>query len=253
MRHAEPPTHRDTPSSPATTPTVVCRNVRKSYGTGEARVEALRGVDLEVRAGEILLLMGPSGCGKTTLISIVAGILRRDNGECLILGRDLEALGERERARFRGDNVGFVFQSFHLIPTLSAQENVALPLLLADHPRRKAIGLARETLERVGLGGRAASPPNQLSGGEKQRVAIARALVHRPRLVVCDEPTSSLDHQNGHKVMELLRALAHEANAALIVVSHDPRIVGFADRIARMDDGRIEAVEGAAGLSLSAH
>ncbi len=213
--------------------------VTKTFGTGDAAVTALRGVDLEVRAGELLMLVGPSGCGKTTLISVVAGILDPDGGQCLVFGEDLQAMGDRSRVLFRGRNVGFVFQSFNLIPTLTAAENVAVPLLILGTSRREAVRKATETLERMGLGDRGHSLPSQLSGGQQQRVAIARSLVHNPRLIVCDEPTSALDNQTGHKILELLRTVALADGRSLIIVTHDARIFSFADRIARMDDGRI--------------
>ena len=213
--------------------------VTKTYGTGDSKVIALRGVDLEVRAGELMMLVGPSGCGKTTLISVVAGILDQDEGDCVVFGEDLQALRDRERVRFRGRNIGFVFQSFNLIPTLTAAENVAVPLLILGESRREALRRAGETLERVGLSARGTSLPTELSGGQQQRVAIARSLVHRPRLIVCDEPTSALDHETGRKVMELMREVALADGRSLIIVTHDARIFSFADRIAKMDDGRI--------------
>jgi putative ABC transport system ATP-binding protein len=223
----------------ATETAVKLTGVTKSYGSGASKVTALRGVDLDVRAGELMMLVGPSGCGKTTLISVVAGILDQDDGECLVFGEDLQAMADRERVLFRGRNVGFVFQAFNLIPTLTAAENVAVPLLILGRSRKEAIGTARETLERVGLGDRGHSLPTELSGGQQQRVAIARSLVHHPRLIVCDEPTSALDHQTGHKVLELLREVALAEGRSLIIVTHDARIFSFADRIAKMDDGRI--------------
>jgi putative ABC transport system ATP-binding protein len=220
-------------------PAVRCRGVIKSYGSGEARVTALRGVDLDVRRGELMMLVGPSGCGKTTLISVLAGLLDQDDGECLVLERDVRRMSQRDKARFRGRSVGFVFQQFNLLPTLSAAENVAVPLLINGMPRRDAMARARGVLADVGLGARADALPAQLSGGQQQRVAIARALVHEPQLIVCDEPTSALDHETGHNVMELMRKVATGPDRALVVVTHDARIFGFADRIARMDDGKI--------------
>jgi putative ABC transport system ATP-binding protein len=181
----------------ATELAVEMHGVTKTYGTGDSKVTALRGIDLDVRAGELMMLVGPSGCGKTTLISVVAGILDQDGGSCRVFGKDLQAMVDRERVLFRGRNVGFVFQSFNLIPTLTAAENVAVPLLILGTPRREAIRQAMETLAKVGLGERGRSLPSQLSGGQQQRVAIARSLVHRPRIIVCDEPTSALDHQTG--------------------------------------------------------
>jgi len=219
--------------------------VTKAYGTGDAKVTALRGVDLEVRRGELLMLVGPSGCGKTTLLSIIAAILDRDGGECVVLGRDLQQMDRSERAGFRGVSIGFVFQGFNLLPSLTAAENVAVPLLINGVPRSHALARAREVLDAVGLGARTDALPAQLSGGQQQRVAIARSLVHSPKLIVCDEPTSNLDRDTGHSMMEILRSVARSPDRALLVVTHDARIFEFADRIARMDDGQIvEVVEG---------
>jgi putative ABC transport system ATP-binding protein len=222
---------------------VVCRDVAKSYGTGDAAVPALRGIDLDVYSGELMMLVGPSGCGKTTLISVIAGILDRDDGHCTVLGRDFQSLPKAERAQVRGQTIGFVFQSFNLLPTLTAAENVAVPLMLNGTGRGKATRAANEMLDRVGLGARCKSLPGQLSGGQQQRVAIARALIHGPRLIVCDEPTSALDHETGHKIMELLREMAVGDKRTLVIVTHDYRIFEFADRVARMDDGQIVSVE----------
>src|SRR5262245_14370375 len=221
---------------------VHCAGVTKSYGAGSARVTALRGVDLEVRAGELLMLVGPSGCGKTTLLSVVAGILDQDGGECLVFGEDLNGMRDRDRVRYRGRNIGFVFQSFNLIPTLTAADNVAVPLLILGTPLREALRRAAQALDSVGIGDRSGSLPAELSGGQQQRVAIARSLVHHPRLIVCDEPTSALDHQTGHKVLELLREVALAEGRSMIIVTHDARIFSFADRIAKMDDGRITEI-----------
>ena len=221
---------------------VSCQGVTKSYGQGNSKVAALRGIDLEVRSGELLMLVGPSGCGKTTLISCIAGILNHDDGRCSVFGHDFKSMPAREKTRLRGQTIGFVFQSFNLLPTLTAAENVAVPLLINRIPRPRAIGRAREMLDLVGLGERHASLPRQLSGGQQQRVAIARALVHDPRIIVCDEPTSALDHETGHQIMELLRSTAMRSGRSLVIVTHDARIFEFADRIARMDDGIIERV-----------
>ncbi len=219
-----------------------CQGVTKTYGSGDAAVRALRGIDLEVQAGELMMLVGPSGCGKTTLISVIAGILDHDGGDCHVFDNDFTAMGARERVQYRGKNIGFVFQAFNLLPPLTAAENVAVPLLVNGVKRRAALDRARECLDRVGLKGREHSLPAQLSGGQQQRVAIARALVHEPKLIVCDEPTSALDHSTGHKVMELLRDVAVGRDRALVIVTHDARIFEFADRIAKMDDGHIEKV-----------
>jgi putative ABC transport system ATP-binding protein len=218
---------------------VHCRGVTKTYGTGDARVMALRGIDLDVRRGELLMLVGPSGCGKTTLISVIAAILKQDSGNCEVLGQDLTSMDQNERTRFRGVSIGFVFQLFNLLPALNAVENVSVPLLINGVSRKNAETRASEILAEVDLGTRLGALPTQLSGGQQQRVAIARALVHDPKLIVCDEPTSSLDHETGRSVMNVLRGIAKSPDRALIVVTHDPRIFEFADRIAHMDDGKI--------------
>jgi putative ABC transport system ATP-binding protein len=221
---------------------VHCRGVTKSYGVGAGQVTALRGIDLDVRTGELLMLVGPSGCGKTTLISCIAGILDHDEGVCTVFGNDFKSMNQGQRTRLRGRTLGFVFQSFNLLPTLTAAENVAVPLLINGMPRSRAITKAREILEQVGLGQRHGSLPKQLSGGQQQRVAIARALVHDPKIIVCDEPTSALDHETGHQVMEMLRSVAMRSGRSLVIVTHDARIFEFADRIAQMDDGVIQKV-----------
>lgn len=221
---------------------VWCKGVIKTYGSGSTEVHALSGVDLEIRAGEHMMLVGPSGSGKTTLISIIAGVLNRDAGECLVFGHDFELMNHHEKTLYRGRNIGFVFQMFNLIPALSAAENVAVPLLIQGVKRREAMDRAREILGRVGLGDRTHSLPGELSGGQQQRIAIARAIVHSPKLIVCDEPTSALDHETGHKVMELMCEVALDSDRVLIVVTHDARIFEFADRIAKMDDGRITLI-----------
>jgi putative ABC transport system ATP-binding protein len=222
---------------------VYCRGVTKTYGSGSSAVTALRGIDLDVRAGELMMLVGPSGCGKTTLISVIAGILDRDSGECSVFGNDFSAMSQSAKTKYRGEAIGFVFQAFNLLPTLTAAENVSIPLLINGQSRREAIVKARDMLARVGLAERVNSMPSQLSGGQQQRVAIARALVHDPKLIVCDEPTSSLDHETGHKVMEILKEMALREDRALVIVTHDARIFEFADRIARMDDGRVLKIE----------
>jgi putative ABC transport system ATP-binding protein len=221
---------------------VRCRGVTKSYGTGAAQVVALRGIDLDVYRQELLLLVGPSGCGKTTLLSIISGILQQDAGQCEVLGRDLAGLDAQRKVRFRGEAIGFVFQVFNLLPALTVVENIAIPLLLKGMPRKPAMAQARAALESVALTARADALPAQLSGGQQQRVAIARALIHQPQLIVCDEPTSSLDHRTGQEMMTLLRGMAQSTGRTMIIVTHDNRILDFADRIARMDDGKIVAV-----------
>lgn len=222
---------------------VRCSGICKTYGEGDTAVQALRGVDLDVRPGELLMLVGPSGCGKTTLISIIAGILDQTGGDCTLFGEDLSRMKTDERVRYRGRHIGFVFQAFNLIPTLTVAENTAIPLLINGEDREKALARAVQCLEEVGLGDKVDKLPSQISGGQQQRVAIARALVHDPQLVVCDEPTSALDHQTGTKVMEVLKGLAMDGRRSLVIVTHDARIFEFADRIAHMDDGHIDRLE----------
>ena len=226
---------------------VVCRRIEKWFGAGEARVHALRGVDLEIRMGELAMLVGPSGCGKTTLLSVIAGLLDSNGGDLEVLGETPARMGKQERILFRRRNLGFVFQQYNLLPSLTAAENVAVPLLAAGMNRNEAAGEATRLLAQLGMGERASSLPVQLSGGQQQRVALARALVHKPRLIVCDEPTAALDAKTGHTVMELLSKVAVSPDRAVIVVTHDSRVFEFADTIAHMDDGRIETVEPGAG------
>lgn len=213
--------------------------IEKSFGKNDSLVHVLKGADFTARLGEMQLLIGPSGCGKTTLLSILCGTLRPDSGEVMVFGEALHSMPSSRVTKFRGVNIGFVFQQFNLIPTLSIAENVAVPLLINGCSTSKAEKMACEVLGRVGLGDRTKVKPNKLSGGQQQRVAIARALVHNPRLMVCDEPTSALDKETGHQIMELLREISNEANRAVIIVTHDPRIYSYADRIAEMEDGRI--------------
>ena len=221
---------------------VDCRGVEKGFGTGETRVMALRGVTLQMRAGEMTLLVGPSGCGKTTLISAVAGMLTPDAGGIAVFGAPLQAMSRRKLTAFRGATVGFVFQQFNLLPALTATENASIPLRVLGRGAAEANRRAADLLDRLGLAAHRHRYPDELSGGQQQRVAIARALVHEPRLVVCDEPTASLDAANGQAAMALLREVAVRPGRAVVVVTHDDRIFRFADRIAHMADGRIESV-----------
>jgi putative ABC transport system ATP-binding protein len=230
-------------SGPSKTPAVSCRGVTKNYGTGNSEVMALRGVDLDVYPGELTLLVGPSGCGKTTMLSVLAGILNPTAGEMIVLGSRPAEMPDHRKVKFRRQNIGFVFQQFNLLPSLSAAENVSVPLLLAGWSHRKAMRVAIPLLERMEMGGRLLNAlPATMSGGQQQRVAIARALCNHPRLLVCDEPTSALDGKTGHAIMELLRSEALEGNRAVIIVTHDNRTFAFADRIAQMEDGRVVEV-----------
>jgi putative ABC transport system ATP-binding protein len=222
---------------------VSCRSVSKDFGQGEARVQALRGVDFDVSLGAMTMLMGPSGCGKTTLLSVITGLLDQTSGRVSVLGADLAALSNGQKIEFRRANLGFVFQQYNLLPALTAAENVAVPLLAAGVARREAVARAKDLLAKLGMPERAHALPSQLSGGQQQRVALGRALIHEPRLVVCDEPTAALDAETGHAVMELLAAVAVRPDRAVIVVTHDTRVVEFADTIAHMNDGRIARVD----------
>ena len=222
---------------------VTLRGVTKTYGEGETLTKALRGVDLDVQLGEITFLVGPSGCGKTTVITAIAGMLTPDDGQITVLGHDIRTMKQRELTRFRGETTGFIFQQFNLLPALTAAENASVPLLIAGRPTGEATRQAAKLLEQLDLGPHINKLPSQLSGGQQQRVAIARALVHEPRLVLCDEPTASLDAAAGLAVMRLLREVALAPDRAVIVVTHDDRIFPFADRIAHMADGRILGVD----------
>lgn len=222
---------------------VSCREVRKSFGQGDATIEVLRGVDFEADHGKLTFLVGPSGCGKTTLISVIAGLLDRSAGTVELFGQDLDSLTPRQRILFRRKNLGFVYQQYNLLPALTAAENAAVPLLAAGLPRRQAIDQAKGLLVKLGLEQRLDALPAKLSGGQQQRVTLARALVHEPRLIICDEPTASLDHASGEAVMELLAANAVHPERAVVVVTHDNRVFHYADAIAHMDDGRIIKTE----------
>lgn len=218
---------------------VVCKNITKTYGEGANKVNALRGVNLEVNQGELHLLMGPSGSGKTTLLSVIAGILTPTSGECLVLNTNIENLSNDELTCFRAMNIGFVFQTFNLIASLTCEENISVPLLLNGMKNAEAIEKSKEMMNELGLPDKIGTYPQQLSGGQQQRIAIGRALIHNPPLVVCDEPTSFLDHETGHRIMTLLRSRLQKKKNTLIVVSHDPRIMPFADKINQLEDGRI--------------
>jgi putative ABC transport system ATP-binding protein len=226
--------------------------VQKKFGKGEQTVMALRGVSWDIAAQEVAMLVGPSGCGKTTLISVVAGILDADQGSVTIFGDDITAMRDRQKTRYRSLNVGFVFQQYNLLPALTAAENASVPLIVQGVPRRKAIREATELLGQLGLGKRIHARPSQLSGGQQQRVAIARALIHKPKILVCDEPTAALDHETGMIVMKLIRDMAVSADRAVIVVTHDNRIFSMGDRVAHMDDGHIDAVVDSSGQPIPA-
>ena len=223
---------------------IQARGVVKTFGSGDSTVHALKGVNLDVRFGEMLMIVGPSGCGKTTFLSVLCGTLDFEAGDVSLFGRDLRSMRDAEVTAFRGKNVGFIFQQFNLIPTWNAVENVSIPLLLNGRDRKQAEASAGDLLCAVGIGEKRRAYPRDLSGGQQQRVAIARALVHEPRLIICDESTAALDAAAGHKVLELLKETACRPDRCVIVVTHDSRIFSFADRIAEMEDGQVKAVHG---------
>jgi putative ABC transport system ATP-binding protein len=220
---------------------LVLTDVRRDFVSGDSRVSAVAGVSLRVPSGQFVALVGPSGCGKSTLLHLCGAMDRPSHGRVELEERALDTLGDDELTRVRRARVGFVFQFFNLLPTLTAVENVQLPRLLMGHPRAEVDAAAQEWLARVGLGHRLHHYPRQLSGGEMQRVAIARALVHAPALVIADEPTGNLDSENGRRVLDLLTRLNEETGVTLILATHAPDVAAAAGRVIEMRDGRIAA------------
>lgn len=216
-----------------------CKEVSKTYGSDENKVYALKPTDLEIEDSQLTLLVGPSGSGKTTLISIIATILTPDTGELILLDQSIMPMNEEEKAAFRCKHIGIVFQSLFLIPSLSIQENISLPLIVAGMEEKRALKKAMEYLEIVRLEHRAHALPTALSKGQQQRVAIARAMINEASIIICDEPTSSLDHTAGFEIMEFLKNLAKNSSKTILVVTHDPRIFSYADRVIPMSDGEI--------------
>ncbi len=219
--------------------------IGKTYGSGENAVAALSNATLDIRPGEVTLIEGPSGSGKTTLISILGLLLTPSTGEVWVEGKNVAGLGERELPGLRARNFGFVFQGFNLFPALTALENVAIAIQMKDPKANNPKGQAKSLLELVGLGPRMHHLPADLSGGQKQRVAIARALGGNPPILVGDEPTAALDTKTALSVMDLLRELASKAGRAVVVVTHDPRLERFADRVVRVEDGLIQSIDSA--------
>jgi putative ABC transport system ATP-binding protein len=218
---------------------IAVRGIIKEFSAGGQTLRVLHGIDLQIQAGELTYLVGESGSGKTTLISIMAGILSPTSGEVSVFGKDLYGISAQALTSFRLANIGFIFQQYNLIPTLTAAENAAVPLVASGMARLEAVARGQSMLEQLGIGNQGAKLPKQMSGGQQQRVAIARALVHSPRLVVCDEPTAALDAKSGRRVMDLLREVALATNRSVVIVTHDSRVFDLADRIVVMEDGRI--------------
>jgi putative ABC transport system ATP-binding protein len=221
------------------TQAITARGLEMLYGSGSSQVQALRGVDLDAKLGEIVVVMGPSGSGKTTLLSVLSGILRPTKGTAQIFGSDITAMTRPQLAAFRRDHFGFIFQGFNLFGALTARQNVEVALELKDISGRNARAEADRMLASAGIAHRAGHVPRDLSGGEKQRVSIARALAGGPKVVVADEPTASLDSANGHAVVELLRKLAKEKGSTVLIVTHDARIADVADRVLHLIDGAL--------------
>jgi putative ABC transport system ATP-binding protein len=221
-------------------PVVRAVGLTRRYKMGDSFVDALRGVDLAIADREFVALVGPSGSGKSTVLNLIGGLDQPTSGEVWINSTELSGSDERALTRHRRQHVGFVFQSFNLLPRLTAEENVAIPLMFSGVPERERLARARQLLERVGLGARLDHRPTQLSGGEQQRVAIARALVGQPALLLADEPTGNLDTATGAEIMSLLKELNQERGLTLLVVTHDPEVATFAGRVVRLRDGRVE-------------
>jgi putative ABC transport system ATP-binding protein len=224
-------------------PAIEVRQLTKTYAEGNTGTLALRGVDLDVHAGELLMLMGPSGSGKTTLLSIMGCILTASSGSVRIAGKEITRMTEKHLPGIRLEHIGFVFQGFNLFPTLSAGENVELMFDLKGVAAKSAKKRAAELLDQVGLGGQYRSFPSDLSGGQKQRIAIARALAGDPEIILADEPTAALDSHTGKNVMEMMSELAHKHGRAVVIVTHDSRVLSFADRIVTIEDGAIAGPE----------
>ena len=220
-------------------PIIVSKNVHKTYDTGRLKVHALRGVDLTVKRGEMVAIMGPSGCGKTTLLNCLSGLDETDEGSIKIGGIELSDMSDEEKTRYRAQQMGYVFQSYNLLPVLTAVENVELPMLVSGTGSKAARAAADDALRFVGLTDWATHYPSELSGGQQQRVTIARALVNRPEIVWGDEPTGNLDSENSLEIMDLLCALNRENHQTFVLVTHSDAVAQRADRIIRMRDGRI--------------
>lgn len=215
------------------------KNLNKDFPVENEMIRVLFDISAEIRMGEMTMLVGPSGCGKTTLISCLTGILSSTSGTIEVLNKPLNEMSDQEKVLLRRKEIGFIFQQYNLLPSLTAAENAAMTLFADEVPFEEALAQARAILESIGMEGQTEKLPRQLSGGQQQRVAIARALVHNPKIIVCDEPTAALDAKTGHGVMQNLADISKDPNRAVLIVTHDNRIYHFADRILEMSDGRI--------------
>lgn len=232
-----------TTTQPSDEIVISCRGIKKSYGFGENRFEALRGIDLDIYSNNLTLLVGPSGSGKTTLLSIITMILTADEGSLFLLGKDVSKLSEKEKSEFRCCNLGIVFQSLFLIPTLTVIENITIPLVVGGKEDNGTESKAADLLKGFHIERYAQSSPASLSKGQQQRVAIARAMVNDAKIIICDEPTSALDHIAAFEVMDILHRLANKEGKAVLVVTHDNKIFPYADHIISMSDGQIESTK----------
>ena len=221
------------------TSAIILKNISKDFPVENSTIRVLHAITVNINMSKLTMLVGPSGCGKTTMISIISGILSATEGKVDVMGTTITDISDRDKVLFRRKNIGFIFQQYNLLPALTATENSAMPLIAAGMEEEEALIKSRKILEKIGMKGHTEKLPRQLSGGQQQRVAIARSLVHEPSLILCDEPTASLDTKTGHQVMEILRDIANNKNRAVLVVSHDNRVFNFADHILEMSDGRI--------------
>jgi len=222
--------------------TINCENIEKSFTKGKEKIEVLKQVNFQTYENQMVMLMGPSGSGKSTILSIIAGLISQDSGQCLVLGKSINTLPEREKTKFRGKNIGFMFQNVKLIPTITVAQNTAIPLLLQNVPEKTAYDKVADLLSSFGLARDLDSFPSTLSGGEQQRVSIARACIHKPKIILCDEPTSFLDSERGAQIMHLLKKIQEEEKATIVIVTHDARILSYADKIFTIEDGVIKEV-----------
>ena len=224
-------------------PIIEIKNVKKIYKVGNERIVALDGVDLTINKGEFCCLLGTSGSGKSTLLNVMAGIEKLSSGDIIIRNRKINKMTETQLSIFRQKYLGFIFQAYNLIPSLTAFENIELPLIFKEIPKRKRVKKVKELIEAVGLAGRAKHKPSQMSGGQQQRVGIARAFVASPEIIFADEPTGNLDSKTTMEVMNLIRSMAKEYNQTIVMVTHDVRMAEFADKVVNIHDGKIVDIQ----------